>query len=40
LWDSPAAVRQQAALARYRRLATVPFDPGPTRHLNPLKGVL
>jgi P-type Mg2+ transporter len=26
LWDSPAAARQQAALARYRRLATVPFD--------------
>ena len=26
LWDSPAATRQQAALARYRRLATLPFD--------------
>jgi Mg2+-importing ATPase len=26
LWDSPAAVRQRAALARYRRLATLPFD--------------
>jgi P-type Mg2+ transporter len=26
LWDSPAAARQQAALARYRRLDTVPFD--------------
>jgi len=26
LWDSPAATRQQAAIARYRRLATVPFD--------------
>jgi len=26
LWDSPAATRQQAAIACYRRLATVPFD--------------
>ena len=26
LWDSPAAAGQQAALARYRRLGTVPFD--------------
>ena len=26
LWDSPAAAGQQAALARYRRLATLPFD--------------
>ena len=26
LWDSPAAARQRTALARYRRLATVPFD--------------
>lgn len=26
LWDSPAAARQRAALARYRRLATLPFD--------------
>ena len=26
LWESPAAARQQAALGRYRRLATVPFD--------------
>jgi P-type Mg2+ transporter len=26
LWDSPAATGQQAALARYRRLDTVPFD--------------
>jgi Mg2+-importing ATPase len=26
LWDSPAAAGQQAALARYHRLATVPFD--------------
>ena len=26
LWDSPAAAGQQAALARYRRLDTVPFD--------------
>jgi len=26
LWDSPAAARQKAALARYRRLATLPFD--------------
>ena len=26
LWDSPAAARQQATLARYRRLATLPFD--------------
>jgi Mg2+-importing ATPase len=26
LWDSPAAARQQTALARYRRLDTVPFD--------------
>jgi Mg2+-importing ATPase len=26
LWDSPAAAGQRAALARYRRLATVPFD--------------
>jgi Mg2+-importing ATPase len=26
LWDSPAAVRQQRELARYRRLATLPFD--------------
>jgi P-type Mg2+ transporter len=26
LWDSPAATGQQAALGRYRRLATVPFD--------------
>ena len=25
-WDSPAAARQQTALARYRRLATLPFD--------------
>ncbi len=26
LWDSPAAAGQRAALARYRRLDTVPFD--------------
>jgi Mg2+-importing ATPase len=26
LWEFPAAAGQQAALARYRRLATVPFD--------------
>jgi P-type Mg2+ transporter len=26
LWDSPAAAGQRAALARYRRLATLPFD--------------
>jgi Mg2+-importing ATPase len=26
LWDSPAAAGQQAALGRYRRLATLPFD--------------
>ena len=26
LWDSPAAAHQKAALARYRRLATLPFD--------------
>jgi Mg2+-importing ATPase len=26
LWDSPAAAGQAAALARYRRLGTVPFD--------------
>ena len=26
LWDSPAAAGQRAALARYRQLATVPFD--------------
>jgi Mg2+-importing ATPase len=26
LWDSPAAAGQRAALAGYRRLATVPFD--------------
>ena len=26
LWDSPAATRQRTALARYRRLATLPFD--------------
>ncbi|WP_222848975.1 magnesium-translocating P-type ATPase [Trebonia kvetii] len=26
LWDSPAAAGQQPALARYRRLGTVPFD--------------
>jgi P-type Mg2+ transporter len=26
LWDSPAAVGQKAALTRYRRLATLPFD--------------
>jgi P-type Mg2+ transporter len=26
LWESPTAARQQAALGRYRRLATVPFD--------------
>jgi P-type Mg2+ transporter len=26
LWDSPAATRQQAALGRYHRLATLPFD--------------
>jgi P-type Mg2+ transporter len=26
LWDSPAAAGQQAALARYHRLATLPFD--------------
>ena len=26
LWDSPVAARQKAALARYRRLATLPFD--------------
>jgi Mg2+-importing ATPase len=26
LWDSPAAARQKAALARYQRLATLPFD--------------
>ncbi len=26
LWDSPAAARQGTALARYRRLATLPFD--------------
>ncbi|MBO0788824.1 MAG: HAD-IC family P-type ATPase, partial [Actinobacteria bacterium] len=26
LWDSPAATRQQAAVAGYRRLATLPFD--------------
>src|SRR5690349_14097285 len=26
LWDSPASAGQRAALARYRRLATVPFD--------------
>jgi Mg2+-importing ATPase len=26
LWDSPVAAVQQAALARYRRLDTVPFD--------------
>ena len=26
LWDSPAAARQQAALARWQRLATLPFD--------------
>jgi Mg2+-importing ATPase len=26
LWDSPAAARQRTALARYHRLATVPFD--------------
>jgi Mg2+-importing ATPase len=26
LWESPAAQRQQAALARYHRLATLPFD--------------
>jgi P-type Mg2+ transporter len=26
LWNSPAAARQKAALARYRRLATLPFD--------------
>ena len=26
LWDSPAAARQQTALAHYRRLATLPFD--------------
>ncbi|HEU5421295.1 MAG TPA: HAD-IC family P-type ATPase, partial [Streptosporangiaceae bacterium] len=26
LWDSPAALGQKAALARYRRLATLPFD--------------
>jgi len=26
LWDSPAAAREKAALARYRRIATLPFD--------------
>src|SRR6185437_17131092 len=26
LWDSPAAAGQRAALGRYRRLATMPFD--------------
>ena len=26
LWDSPASDRQRTALARYRRLATLPFD--------------
>jgi P-type Mg2+ transporter len=26
LWDSPAATGQRAALGRYRRLATMPFD--------------
>ena len=26
MWDSPAAAGQRAALARYRRLTTVPFD--------------
>ena len=26
LWNSPAAAREKAALARYRRLATLPFD--------------
>ena len=26
LWDSPAAASQQAALARWQRLATLPFD--------------
>ena len=26
LWDSPAALGQKAALARYQRLATLPFD--------------
>ncbi len=26
LWDSPAALGQKAALGRYRRLATLPFD--------------
>ena len=26
LWESPAAAKQQAALARYRRLDTLPFD--------------
>jgi Mg2+-importing ATPase len=26
LWDSPAAARQRTALARYHRLATLPFD--------------
>ena len=26
LWDSPAAARHKADLARYRRLATLPFD--------------
>src|SRR5689334_5665319 len=28
LWDSPAALGQKAALDRYRRLATLPFDHG------------
>ena len=26
LWESPAAAREKAALARFRRLATLPFD--------------
>ena len=26
LWDAPAAARDKAALARYRRLGTLPFD--------------
>jgi len=26
LWESPATARQQAAPARYRQLATLPFD--------------
>ena len=38
LWDSPAAARQQAALARYRRLATLPFDHERRAGLGPRRG--